>query len=88
MTISFFTFFDQMISNPVLAITVLLTLAVILVNGWTDAPNAIATCVSTRAIGVDVYKRQGTERGKQLQGLYNDRCQWRIDLLGSGDHKQ
>ena len=52
MTISFFTFFDQMISNPVLAITVLLTLAVILVNGWTDAPNAIATCVSTRAIGV------------------------------------
>jgi PiT family inorganic phosphate transporter len=26
------------------------TLAVILVNGWTDAPNAIATCVSTRAM--------------------------------------
>ena len=23
-----------------------------MVNGWTDAPNAIATCVSTRAIGV------------------------------------
>lgn len=52
MTISFFTFFEQVTSNPVLAITVLLTLAVILVNGWTDAPNAIATCVSTRAIGV------------------------------------
>ena len=33
--------------------TVLLTLlmtAVILVNGWTDAPNAIATCVSTRSL--------------------------------------
>lgn len=28
-----------------------LTLCVILVNGWTDAPNAIATCVSTRAMG-------------------------------------
>ena len=52
MTISFFAFFDQVTSNPVLAITVLLTLGVILVNGWTDAPNAIATCVSTRAIGV------------------------------------
>lgn len=52
MTISFLSFFEQVISNPVLAITVLLTLAVILVNGWTDAPNAIATCVSTRAIGV------------------------------------
>ncbi|MBO5416715.1 MAG: inorganic phosphate transporter [Clostridia bacterium] len=27
-----------------------LILAVILVNGWTDAPNAIATCVSTRSL--------------------------------------
>ena len=33
-------------------VTVLLTLGVTFVNGWTDAPNAIATCVSTRAIGV------------------------------------
>lgn len=39
-----------MISNPALLITVLLTIGVILVNGWTDAPNAIATCVSTRSI--------------------------------------
>ena len=23
---------------------------VIMVNGWTDAPNAIATCISTRSI--------------------------------------
>ncbi|MEG1181929.1 MAG: inorganic phosphate transporter, partial [Oscillospiraceae bacterium] len=37
--------------NPALFVTVLLTLGVVLVNGWTDAPNAIATCVSTRAIG-------------------------------------
>ena len=28
----------------------LLVLAVILVNGWTDAPNAISTCVSTRSM--------------------------------------
>jgi len=35
---------------PALVITSLLTLGVILVNGWTDAPNAIATCVSTRAM--------------------------------------
>lgn len=34
-----------------LLVSTLLTLGVILVNGWTDAPNAIATCVSTRAIG-------------------------------------
>ncbi len=31
-------------------ITSLLTMGVILVNGWTDAPNAIATVVSTRAM--------------------------------------
>lgn len=36
--------------NPLAIITALLTLGVILVNGWTDAPNAIATCVSTRSI--------------------------------------
>mgnify|MGYP000946293610 CR=1 FL=1 len=39
-----------MIENPALLITVILTLGVILVNGWTDAPNAIATCVSTRSL--------------------------------------
>jgi len=49
--INFADFMEQALSNPILAITVLLTLGVILVNGWTDAPNAIATCVSTRAIG-------------------------------------
>jgi PiT family inorganic phosphate transporter len=44
-------FLQQLFSNPALFITVLLILGVILVNGWTDAPNAIATCVSTRSIG-------------------------------------
>lgn len=33
-----------------LMVSAVLTLGVILVNGWTDAPNAIATCVSIRAI--------------------------------------
>ena len=33
-----------------LMITMLLTLGVIFVNGWTDAPNAIATCVSTQSL--------------------------------------
>ena len=45
-------FISQMIHNPMLLVSTVLTLGVILVNGWTDAPNAIATCVSTRAIGV------------------------------------
>ena len=43
-------FFDLLFNSPTLWITVVLTLGVILVNGWTDAPNAIATCVTTKAL--------------------------------------
>jgi PiT family inorganic phosphate transporter len=50
MLIEFNTYLSNLSSNPLLMVTSLLTLAVILVNGWTDAPNAIATCVSTRSI--------------------------------------
>ena len=50
MTISLSEFVSQLVGSPVLAITVVLTLGVILVNGWTDAPNAIATCVSTQSL--------------------------------------
>ena len=49
MTITLPEFLKQL-SNPALLITVVLIFGVILVNGWTDAPNAIATCVSTRSI--------------------------------------
>lgn len=50
MSITLASFLQQLISNPAFFFIVILTLGVILVNGWTDAPNAIATCVSTRAI--------------------------------------
>ena len=43
-------FINQMTANPLLFVAVMLTLGVILVNGWTDAPNAIATCVVTRCL--------------------------------------
>ncbi len=43
-------FWSQMTQNPLLFLAVVLTLGVILVNGWTDAPNAIATCVVTRCM--------------------------------------
>lgn len=46
----FSEFLSQIVERPALLITVILTLAVILVNGWTDAPNAIATAVSTKVI--------------------------------------
>ena len=45
-------FVNRMLANPMLLVSTILVLGVILVNGWTDAPNAIATCVSTRAISV------------------------------------
>ena len=50
MSITFQSFFHQVTTNTAFFAIVILTLAVILVNGWTDAPNAIATCVSTRSI--------------------------------------
>lgn len=50
MTSGLSDFVGQLMTSPALAVTTLLTLGVILVNGWTDAPNAIATCISTRAI--------------------------------------
>ncbi len=43
-------FWSQMTQNPLLFVAVVMTLGVILVNGWTDAPNAIATCVVTRCM--------------------------------------
>lgn len=51
MTVLLVDFIYQLSSNPALVIITVLTLGVILVNGWTDAPNAIATCVSTRSMG-------------------------------------
>ncbi|MFA5748604.1 MAG: inorganic phosphate transporter [Bacilli bacterium] len=46
----FTEYLSELSSNYFLLITSILTLLVVLINGWTDAPNAIATCVSTRAI--------------------------------------
>ncbi|WP_218921346.1 inorganic phosphate transporter [Bacillus massilinigeriensis] len=50
MEITFLDFISELSIYTPLIFTTLLTLGVILVNGWTDAPNAISTCVSTRAM--------------------------------------
>ena len=50
MPLSLPEFLCQMTASPALTLTVLLTLAVLLVNGWTDAPNAIAAAVVTGAL--------------------------------------
>ena len=50
MSIGLAAFFAELVSSPVLVIVSLLNIGVIIVNGATDAPNAIATVVSTRAM--------------------------------------
>ena len=52
MEVSFSYFWQDMAGNPIHCIMVLFTVGVIFVNGWTDAPNAIATCVTTRCLSV------------------------------------
>ena len=50
MDLSLSWFVSQLFGSPALFITIMLTLGVIFVNGWTDAPNAIATAIATRAL--------------------------------------
>ncbi|MBF7097762.1 inorganic phosphate transporter [Alkalibacter mobilis] len=52
MDLTMIDFWQKMFAQPELFFTVLLTLGVFLVNGWTDAPNAIATCITTRSLTV------------------------------------
>ena len=49
MTIEWTFFLSELMQNPILLVVTLLNIGVI-VNGATDAPNAIATAVSTRAM--------------------------------------
>lgn len=50
MTIELASFLADILQSPVLLVVTLLNVGVIIVNGATDAPNAIATAVSTRAM--------------------------------------
>ena len=50
MTIEWTLFLSELMQNPLLFAVTLLNIGVIIVNGATDAPNAIATVVSTRAM--------------------------------------
>ncbi|MEG0468834.1 MAG: inorganic phosphate transporter [Longicatena sp.] len=52
MSITFMDFIDALTTHPLLMLITALMLGVMVVNGWSDAPNAIATCISTRAIRV------------------------------------
>lgn len=43
-------FITYLIQEPAMLLITILMMIVMMVNGWTDAPNAIATCVSTRSM--------------------------------------
>lgn len=44
------TLISMLCGDKIFALSLFLIISVIIVNGWTDAPNAISTCVSTRAL--------------------------------------
>ena len=50
LSLSFSGFLARAVQVPALALVSLLLLSVLLVNGWTDAPNAIATAVASGAL--------------------------------------
>lgn len=52
MDISFFDFFKEAVLSPPMLTATLLTLGVIFVNGWTDAPNAIVSCVCSNTLSM------------------------------------
>jgi inorganic phosphate transporter, PiT family len=49
-SVSLSDLFRLLSQSPLLVITIILALAVVFINGWTDAPNSVATAISTRAI--------------------------------------
>ena len=53
MDLTLAAFFDQLAVHPSLAIIIILVLIVTIVSGATDAPNAIATAVSTRCMTIE-----------------------------------
>lgn len=50
---SFFSFINHILSNPMLIVAFVLIIIVMAINGAMDAPNAIATCVTTRTLYID-----------------------------------
>ena len=50
MTITFVDFINNLINTPSLFVITILISAVMFINGCSDVPNAVATCVSTRSL--------------------------------------
>ena len=65
MELSFFDFINNLITTPSFLVTTILISAVMFINGITDVPNSIATCVATRSLSpkkaLEIYKTNGGE---------------------------
>ena len=96
--LSFFSMIKEIIANPMLLVTMILTLGVTFVNGWTDAPNAIATSISTRSIGVRpaiLMAAICNLFSADYSGLCGDNLYWQyypndsiLEIKGYGNMKQ
>jgi PiT family inorganic phosphate transporter len=82
----------EVISNPIFAVSMVLILGVVLVNGWTDAPNAIATAVGTKSIDVRIaIVMAGTFNflGVFVMTMVNSAVAMTIEnMVNFGDNKQ
>lgn len=63
MTISFWNFLNNLITIPNFSIIALLISGVMFISGLSDAPNSIATCVSTRCLS--------PKKALMLSGIFN-----------------
>lgn len=92
MNISFESFIEMLVSSPLTFISVLISVLVIIVNGWTDAPNAIATLVSTRSMsprGAVALAACGNFLGVLVMSFFHGKVTSSIYLLAdfSGDRR-
>ena len=75
MSITFNDFLNNLISTPILFIISILISAVMFINGCSDVPNAIATCVSTRSLS--------PKRALVLAAIFNSLGVFVVTLLTS-----
>lgn len=75
-----------------IVITVLITLAVAFVNGWTDAPNAIASCVSTGCLSLKravIVAAAADLAGAMIMGVFSSKVTETVmNIADFGDDKR
>ncbi len=85
-------FAGEVFSHPFIFFTVVITLTVAFVNGWTDAPNAIASSVVTRALRLDravIIAAIADFAGSVIIGIFSSRVIHTVmNIADFGDDKR